>query len=58
MRADGTTGEPINAGTGLNTSDNEQAPFYHSASNALVFASDRAPGMGGFDLFVSKGWEK
>lgn len=58
LRADGTTGEPINAGTGLNTSDNEQAPFYHSASNALVFASDRAPGMGGFDLFVSKGWEK
>ena len=58
LRADGTTGEPVNAGAVLNTAGNEQAPFYHSASDALVFASDRAPGMGGYDLFISKGWER
>jgi outer membrane protein OmpA-like peptidoglycan-associated protein len=54
LKNDGTTGEPVNAGAVINSSDNEQAPFYHSASNTLVFASDRMPGMGGYDLFLSK----
>ena len=54
---DGTTGEPINAGEIINTTANEQAPFYHRSSYSIVFASDRKPGMGGYDLFISKGWE-
>lgn len=57
LHADGTTGEPINAGEIINTPANEQAPFYHSTSYSIVFASDRKPGMGGYDLFSSKGWE-
>jgi OmpA-OmpF porin, OOP family len=54
LQADGTTGEPVNAGT-VNTANNEQAPFYHNTSSTLVFSSDRMPGMGGFDLFSAKG---
>lgn len=58
LHRDGSTGEPVNAGAGLNTAGNEQAPFYHVNSNSLVFSSDRSPGMGGYDLFVSNGKEK
>lgn len=62
LQADGTTGAPVNAGPVINTTGNEQAPFYHASSHALVFASDRVPGMGGYDLFISNGketmWEK
>lgn len=54
LLTDGTTGEAVNAGS-VNSSENEQAPFYHVGSNTLVFASDRTPTMGGFDLFSSKG---
>ena len=57
IQADGNTGTAINAGTALNSAGNEQAPFYHATSGTLVFASDRLPGMGGYDLFSSKGSE-
>ncbi len=57
LHPNGTTGEPVNAGEIINTAANEQAPFYHSTSYSIVFASDRKPGMGGYDLFTSKGWE-
>lgn len=57
LQADGSTNEPVNNGTAINTKDNEQAPFYHDSTNTLVFASDRMPGMGGYDLFASKGNE-
>ena len=55
LLTDGTTGEAVNAGAVINSSANEQAPFYHDGSATLVFASDRTPGMGGYDLFSSKG---
>jgi len=62
LLTDGTTGDAINVGAMINTAANEQAPFYHSYSHSLVFSSDRLPGMGGYDLFVSKGtpteWKK
>jgi outer membrane protein OmpA-like peptidoglycan-associated protein len=54
LLADGATGTPLNAGTIINTAAEEQAPFYHSASGNLVFASNGRQGMGGFDLFVAK----
>lgn len=57
IQEDGSTGAPMNAGELLNTQNNEQAPFYHSPTGTLVFASDRKPGMGGYDLFTAKGWE-
>jgi len=55
LLTDGTTGEAVNAGVAINSSANEQAPFYHVGSGTLVFASDRTPTMGGYDLFSSKG---
>ena len=54
LKNDGTTGDAINLNT-LNTEENEQAPFYHTAANVLVFSSDRMPAMGGYDLFMAKG---
>ena len=57
LQTDGSTAEPVNAGAIVNTTANEQAPFYHNNTNTLVFSSDRKPGMGGYDLFTSKGWQ-
>jgi outer membrane protein OmpA-like peptidoglycan-associated protein/tetratricopeptide (TPR) repeat protein len=57
VKDDGTTGEPINAGTLINTSEDEQAPFYQNSSNTLVFSSNGHKGMGSFDLFATKGSE-
>lgn len=57
-------GKPLsvqNLGPTINTSANEEAPFFHPASGTLVFASDGRTGMGGFDLYYAKGgpgkWE-
>lgn len=54
VKEDGSVGDPVNAGTVINTSANEQAPFYHANSHTLVFSSDRTPGMGGYDLYFAK----
>lgn len=54
INADGTTSEPVNAGKQVNTDKEEQAPFYHNASNTLVFSSNGREGMGGFDLYQVK----
>jgi OOP family OmpA-OmpF porin len=51
-------GQPIsttNLGNIINTPFNEEAPYYHAASQHLVFASNGRVGMGGYDLFYSKG---
>lgn len=55
IQNDGTTGEAKNAGI-INSTANEQAPFYHNNTGTLVFSSDRTPGMGGYDLFEAKGF--
>ncbi len=57
IKNDGATGEPVNAGTMINTSEDEQAPFYQNSSNTLVFSSNGHKGMGGYDLFAAKGYE-
>ncbi|PSL29750.1 OmpA family protein [Chitinophaga ginsengisoli] len=52
------SGKPLavqNLGPTINTSANEEAPFFHPASGTLVFASDGRTGMGGFDLYYAKG---
>lgn len=54
---DGTTEAAFNAGTVINTPDEEQSPFYHTGTNTLVFSSDRSVGMGGYDLYAAKGKE-
>ena len=46
--------EPSNLGATINTKDEEQAPNYLASDNALIFSSNGRPGMGGFDLFMTK----
>lgn len=53
--ADGTFGAPENLGAGINTPGRESFPFF-SGDNELYFSSDGYPGLGGFDIYVSK-WE-
>jgi len=51
----GEPGKAVNAGAVINTKSDEQAPFYHTASQTLVFASNGRTGMGGFDLYAAAG---
>lgn len=46
---------PINAGSGINTAGNEVTPFYDANSGVLYFSSDEWLGIGGYDIFSSKG---
>ncbi len=40
---------------GINTPGDDEAPFYHQPSKTLVFSTNGRVGMGGYDLFTSKG---
>lgn len=53
LQKDGTWGTPENIKE-LNTLYNESAPCIHPDGQTMYFSSDGHPGMGGFDLFVSK----
>ena len=44
-----------NIGSIINSAADDQAPFVHAASQSLVFATNGRVGMGGYDLFYSKG---
>ena len=57
LHEDGSAGEPVNAGAVINTSGDEQAPFYQISSGTLVFSSNGRQGMGSYDLFSAKGRE-
>lgn len=52
---DGKPQTPINLGSIINTKGDEISPFYDSNSGTLYFSSDYHIGMGGFDVFKSKG---
>lgn len=60
-KADGSWGEPINAGIVVNTPGRESFP-YVDAKGKLFFASDGHVGMGGLDIFSAEGtqgnWQK
>jgi outer membrane protein OmpA-like peptidoglycan-associated protein/tetratricopeptide (TPR) repeat protein len=51
----GTASNVQNLGSRINTSFDEQAPYYHAASNSMIFSSNGRVGMGGYDFFQSKG---
>ena len=51
----GMPGQVTNLGPAINTTGDEESPFYHAGSQSLVFASNGRTGMGGFDLFSSTG---
>ncbi|MFI5158280.1 MAG: OmpA family protein [Sphingobacteriales bacterium] len=51
-----TNGEPINntnLGSAVNTSFDEEAPYYDVTNSKLIFSSKGFVGLGGFDLFES-----
>jgi outer membrane protein OmpA-like peptidoglycan-associated protein/tetratricopeptide (TPR) repeat protein len=60
-KSDGSWGEPVNAGTTINTPARESFP-YVDAKGKLFFASDGHAGMGGLDIFSAEGehskWNK
>lgn len=53
INADGSLSTPVNLGNAINTEGRESFPFI-SSDNKLYFATDGRPGLGGFDIFVSK----
>jgi OOP family OmpA-OmpF porin len=55
LNANGEAGKAVNFGKSINTKEDDQAPFYHQSSGNLVFASKGRIGMGGYDLYQSKG---
>ncbi len=44
----------VNLGDSINTAGDEMAPFLHADNQTLYFSSNGHPGMGGFDLFLSR----
>ena len=46
---------PVNLGSRINTSGNEVTPFYDKENATLYFSSDTHIGLGGFDVFSSRG---
>jgi outer membrane protein OmpA-like peptidoglycan-associated protein len=60
VRRDGSSSEPVNLGSAVNTIDDEITPFF--LKNKLYFSSTGHIGIGGFDVFVSSGmrmgWSK
>lgn len=51
---DGQWGEPVNLGDSINTPYDDQSPFIHPDNQTLYFSSKGWPGMGGYDLFMSR----
>ncbi len=45
---------PINLGDSINTPKDEMSPFLHADGKTLFFSSTGHPGLGGYDLFVSR----
>ena len=46
--------EPLNLGPVVNTPEDDQAPFFHSDGRTLYFMSEGHPGMGNFDLYLTR----
>lgn len=51
----GAYSKPVNIGEPVNTIDNEITPFYSIEDQTLYFSSEWHIGLGGFDVFSSKG---
>ncbi len=50
----GNWSRAVKLGAEINTDFNEKSPFLHSDSRTLYFSSDGLPGLGGYDIFMSK----
>lgn len=53
MTTHGEFSVPVNVGSTINSDENEITPFFNDHTQALYFSSDRAEGLGGFDIFYS-----
>ncbi len=51
--SDGAFGEPRNAGSNVNTPDDDITPWYVNDQNVLYFSSPYHAGLGGYDIFRS-----
>lgn len=51
VNADGTLSEPSNAGTAVNTEQDEMFPTLDENNNILYFSSNGLTGLGGLDIF-------
>jgi hypothetical protein len=54
MSKKGKWSDPVNMGKNINTDSDEMSPFIHFDGRTLYFASDGRPGMGGFDIYLSR----
>ncbi|HKC67472.1 MAG TPA: tetratricopeptide repeat protein, partial [Bacteroidia bacterium] len=50
-----TYSQPKNAGSKINTGGDEMTPYYEADNRTLYFSSNGWPGIGGLDIFKSKG---
>ena len=50
----GTFSTPVNLGSTINTPYDEMSPFIHTDNQTLYFASNGHPGLGDYDLFLSR----
>ena len=50
----GTWSNPVNLGNTINTDGDEMSPFIHFDGKTLYFASNGLPGMGGFDIYLTR----
>ncbi len=51
---DGTWGEAKVLPSPINTASSDKAPYLHPDGSTLYFASNRSPGGGGYDIWMSK----
>lgn len=53
-RDDGTWSKPVNMGKNINSEGSDQSPFMHPDNKTLYFSSTGWPGMGKYDIFLSR----
>ena len=46
--------DPVNLGFPINTEEDEFSPFIHADNKTLYFSSTGHPGLGGYDIFISR----
>lgn len=54
MNKSGKWTTPKNLGDKINTDGDEMSPFIHFDGRSLYFSSDGRPGMGGFDIYLTR----
>jgi len=54
LNKDNKWDEPKNLGPNINTSGNEETPYFHPDNSALYFVSDGHVGLGSYDLFIAR----